>query len=337
MTGIFFWTLALADSLKAAMWAAAVTLLDQILFVQARIAMLDVFLFAFAVAGLAAFTYALKTPERARAVGAAIGSGVAFGLAGACKLSGFFALPGLIALSVILAAMRHRQGGRLACAPGAAHVLTPTVAYLAFVLAPALAYLACFIPGAIHGHSFLYLFTAQHEMLHIMLGHSPTHPYMSTWPTWPIEWRPVWYLFDVAGGSDKWDEDNPAQAVCAIANPLLLIAGQIAVVWAVWRALVKYDLAAAIVAVAFFAQWAPWIANPKGLEFFYYFFPSILCLGPALALAFFRGGHVRAEVAGSVLLVLIAALFVFFLPILESSFTVTPDDLDARTWLASWR
>jgi dolichyl-phosphate-mannose--protein O-mannosyl transferase len=337
MAGVFLWTLALADSLKAALWAAATTLLDQILFVQARIAMLDVFLFAFVVAALAAFSYALKARHRGRAIGAAIGSGVAFGLAGACKLSGFFALPGLVALSIILVAIRHRNGGRLDCAPGTQHVLTPAVAYLAFILAPALAYLACFVPGAIHAGTILYLFRAQHEMLHIMLGHSPTHPYMSEWPTWPIEWRPVWYLFDVAGGSDKWDEDNPAQAVFAIANPLLLIAGELAILWAVWRALVKSDLAAAIVAVAFFAQWAPWIANPKGLEFFYYFFPSILCLGPALALAFYRGGDARREVAGSVLLILIAATFVFFLPTLEASFTVTPEELDARTWLSSWR
>ncbi len=337
LTGVFYWTLALAGNLKAALWAAAATFFNQILYVQARIAMLDVFLFAFIVAALAAFTYSLKTPERARAIAAAIGAGLAFGLAGACKLSGFFALPGLIALMIILAAIRHRQGGALPCAPGAAHVLNPFVALAAFVVAPAVAYLACFIPGAIHAGTWLYLFSAQHEMLHIMLGHSPTHPYMSTWVSWPVEWRPIWYLFDTVDAGDDWDEDNPARAVFAIANPLLLIAGEIAIVWAVWRALVKQDLAAAIVAIAFFAQWAPWIANPKGLEFFYYFFPSILCLGPALALLFYRGSSVRREVIGSVLLIAAAALFVFFLPTLEASLTVAPDDLDMRTWISSWR
>jgi dolichyl-phosphate-mannose-protein mannosyltransferase len=337
MVGVFAWTLALADSVKAALWATAATLFDQVLYVQARIAMLDVFLFAFTVFALAAFTYALRTPRRGPAIGAALAGGALFGLAGACKLSGFFALPGLIALAVILIALRRRRGGQLECAPGVRYVLTPAVGYFAFIFCPALAYLACYIPGAIHEKSFLYLFTAQHEMMHIMLGQSPSHPYMSQWFDWPTEWRPIWYLFDVAGGSDKWSDEVPAKAVFAIANPLLLMAGEAAIVWAVWRALMRLDLSCAIVAVAFFAQWTPWIVNPKGLEFFYYFFPSILCLGPALALFFFRGARVGREVAGSVLLVLFAALFMFFLPTLEASLTVTPDELDARTWLESWR
>ena len=337
LTAVVYWTLALAGNAKAALFAAAATFLDQILYVQARIAMLDVFLFAFIVLGLAGYTYALTCPSRKPAILSALGSGVAFGLAGACKLSGFFALPGLIALLLVLAAVRWRQRGALPCAPGAAHTLNFTVGYFAWFFAPVLAYLACYVPGAIHEGSWLYPFTAQREMLHIMLGHSPTHPYMSQWFNWPIEWRPVWYLFEVPGGTDKWDEDHPAQAVFGIANPLLLILGQVAIVWAAARALLRRDLSAAIVAVAFVFQWLPWIVNPKGLEFFYYYFPPILCLGPALALFFFRGGGVRREVAGSVLLIAFALMFLFFLPTLEASLTVTPDELDARTWLPTWR
>ena len=335
LTAVFLWTLALADSVKAALFAAAITFFDQILYVQARIAMLDVYLFAFVVLGLAFFTYALKCPRRGLAIGAALASGAAFGLAGACKLSGFFALPGLIALLVVLAGIRRRRGGELACAPGAPHVLNFTIGYFAFFFMPVIAYLACFIPGAFHAGSWTYLFTAQREMLHIMLGTSPDHPYMSIWATWPIEWRPIWYLFDVIHQGQEWDDDNPAMAICAIANPLVLIAGEAAILWAAWRALDKLDLACAIVAVAFFVQWAPWVVNPKGLEFFYYFFPSILCLGPALALFFFKS---RArEVLGAAFLIVAAAMFLFFFPMLEGSVTVTPDELDARTWFATWR
>ena len=85
------------------------------------------------------------------------------------------------------------------------------------------------------------------------------------------------------------------------------------------------------------AQWLPWIVNPKGLEFNYYFFPSILCLGPALALFFFSRRSVAGEVGATVFLLVAAAVFVFFLPVLAADITVTPDDLDARTWLSGWR
>ena len=75
--------------------------------------------------------------------------------------------------------------------------------------------------------------------------------------------------------------------------------------------------------------------NPKGLEFSYYFFPSILCLGPALALFFFSR---RSGLGSPRRLPPRRRLgFVFFLPVLAAGIGVTPGDLDARTWLPAWR
>jgi dolichyl-phosphate-mannose-protein mannosyltransferase len=338
LVAVFFWTLALLDSLKAALWAAALTLVDQIIYVQSRIAMLDIFLIAFVTFGLAAFTFAMRNNGVAKARVGALASGVCFGLAGACKISGFFPLLGTMGLCVIVAAVRRRHGSTLLCAPGADQVLRPGFALLAFVVAPVFAYLLTFTPQALHNHSLVYFVSAQHEMFHVMLGHSATHPYSSLWYSWPIQWRPVWYLFDAPDGdADNWDEDSPAAAVVALANPLIVYAGESAIAWLIWRALWREDFRAGVVVVAFLSQWLPWIVNPKGLEFSYYFFPSIVCLGPALALVFFRRRNVAGEVAGSVFLLFAAVLFLFFLPVLESSLGVTPDDLDARAWLSSWR
>ena len=93
----------------------------------------------------------------------------------------------------------------------------------------------------------------------------------------------------------------------------------------------------AIVAVAFFAQWLPWIVNPKGLEFDYYFFPSILCLGPALALASFARAGWPAKSLRLVFLIVAAAVVRFLPACLAADIGVTPDELDARTWLPGWR
>ena len=217
---------------------------------------------------------------------------------------------------------------------------TSSVGYFAFFFAPALAYLACFIPGAIHAGSILYLFTAQQRDAAHHARPFADPPLHEHWATWPIEWRPVWYLFDVAGGSDKWDDDNPAQAVCAIANPLAAdrrrrrrSCGRCG------ARSIKVDLASRDRRGRLLRPvGCPGSSNPKGLEFFYYFFPSILCLGPALALGVLpRAATSGARSRGSVLLVADATMFLFFLPMLEASLTVTPDELDARTWLASWR
>ncbi len=92
-----------------------------------------------------------------------------------------------------------------------------------------------------------------------------------------------------------------------------------------------------IVAVAFFSQYLPWAVNPKGLEFFYYYFPSILCLGPALALGFFRGGPSPRYGPAVGFLVVVALAFAFFLPVLSAQFPLGPDEFAARIWFDGWR
>ena len=81
--------LALFASQGAALATAALTALNQMVFVQSRITMLDIYALTFDLFGVAAFIYGYRKqrPELAFAL-----SGLAFGLAGACKWSGFFPL-----------------------------------------------------------------------------------------------------------------------------------------------------------------------------------------------------------------------------------------------------
>ena len=72
MTAVWLWTLALTADVALALFAAALTLLDGVVFVQARIAMLDIFLICFCVLALAAFT----AGENARARGARDRAGI---------------------------------------------------------------------------------------------------------------------------------------------------------------------------------------------------------------------------------------------------------------------
>ena len=95
LVAVYLWTLALIDDLGAAIWTAALTFFNAILFVQARIAMLDIFLMAFASLALAFYTLSLKEKRPSRSLGYALAAGVWLGLAGACKWSGFFLLFGL--------------------------------------------------------------------------------------------------------------------------------------------------------------------------------------------------------------------------------------------------
>ena len=339
LVAMFAWGLALFEDLKAALWIAAITAFNQILYVQSRIAMLDGFMFAFVTLGLAAVTYALKTQDRTRGRLALLAGGMNFGLAGACKISGFFTLLGVIGLMVMVLGARDQRRREPEHIDFSAPATFAWIeAALALVLVPLLVYAAVYLPQAIRHGSLGYIIDAQREMFRIMLGHSATHPYSSLWYSWPVEGRPVWYLFDIPGGEAKdWSEDNPAAAVVALANPLLLIAGQFAVIVALGRAFARLQLESLIVVVAYFAQWLPWTVNPKGLEFDYYFFPSVLCLGPALALLLLKPQSLRGDIAAALFLALTAGMFVFFLPVLSADFNVSPAELDLRTWASSWR
>ena len=52
LIGMFFWALLLFDDLGIALWVALLTLVNSLLYVQARIGMLDTFMFGFIVWGL---------------------------------------------------------------------------------------------------------------------------------------------------------------------------------------------------------------------------------------------------------------------------------------------
>ena len=343
ITAVWLWTLALTGDVALALFAAALTLVDGVVFVQARIAMLDIFLIFFCMLSITAYTMGENSRGRGGAFAWHLLAGAGLGLAGACKWSGFFLAAGLVALKLFAALLRS-WGARFD-APRPTDFYRPDAPRLgvlggmaAYVLAPFLAYFICYVPQIIHAHR-VYEFIGTHvNMISIMTGKSADHPYKSLWWSWPALWRPVWYLFDApAKDAGGWSETAKAAAVVGLPNPFVLFAGEGAIVWTLWAGVICRARAPLIVAVAFFAQWLPWAINPKGLEFYYYFYPSILCLGPALALAI---GTLKAPWrmgAAAVMLLAAVVLFVYFLPILASGIGVGPSAFEARVWLPTWR
>ena len=345
LVATLIWSYALLRDLNQALSACAITLFDSIVYVQARIAMLDIFLMAFCAFALAFFTLSLKERKSpAKSLVYAMLMGVSLGLASACKLSGLFLLCGILAVRLLIGLLKlwraRFEDARETdfFAPEAWAALTPVNTFLALVAAPLLAYFITYLPQLLHEGSILEFFAAQRRMIAIMTGSSATHPYSSLWLQWPAMTRPVWYLFHVGGPrAVTWSAANPAQAIVALANPLVLYAGEAAILVAAWRWIARREVDAMIVTVGFFSQYLPWAINPKGLEFFYYYFPSLLCLGPALALVFFRGGSRLGNWLALGFLALAGLAFVFYLPVLSAQFPVGPNDFSERIWFDSWR
>ena len=110
--------LALFAAQGPAIATALLAFFNQMVFVQSRIAMLDIFALSFGLLAIAAFMHGFRQarPHRWFAL-----AGLAFGLSAACKWSGLFALAVCI---VIVAVIRLLQSWRTQFADG--HATTGT-------------------------------------------------------------------------------------------------------------------------------------------------------------------------------------------------------------------
>src|SRR6516165_9452343 len=106
VVAIYLCGLAVFGSHREAIACALIAFFNQMLFVMARTAMLDIFALTFGLFGIAAFLkgFGEEKPHRSFAL-----AGIAFGLAGACKWSGLFPLAVAV---VIVGAIKLMQSWR---------------------------------------------------------------------------------------------------------------------------------------------------------------------------------------------------------------------------------
>ncbi|MEN3349676.1 MAG: dolichyl-phosphate-mannose-protein mannosyltransferase, partial [Bradyrhizobium sp.] len=198
LVGVYLGALALFAAQGRAIAATLIAVFNQMLFVQSRIAMLDIFALAFGLFAIAAFLHGFRQqrPQLAFAL-----AGLASGLSAACKWSGLFVLATCIVIVAVISLMQ-RWRTRFADANAEDWFrpdLWPEFRFrhfiACFVLIPAVVYLATFVP--LHGLSVSAIVEAQRR---IFADNTTTaiagHTYMSSWPSWPFLVRPVWYLFD---------------------------------------------------------------------------------------------------------------------------------------------
>jgi dolichyl-phosphate-mannose-protein mannosyltransferase len=280
--------LALFAAQGPAVAAALLAFFNQMVFVQSRIAMLDIFSLAFGLFAITAFVHGFRKqrPHLWFAL-----AGLAFGLSIACKWSGVFALAICI---VMVAVIRLMQRWGTQFAGGNADDwyrldLWPGFRYYhfaaCFVFMPAMVYLASFVP--LYGFSFPDLWEAQRK---IFSDNTTTaiagHTYMSAWPSWPFLVRPVWYLFDKIG------EDRIA-AVVFLGNPLILWPAlpALAVCLSDWIATRRAE--AFLILSFYFGPYLAWAMLPRTLGFLYYYLPSATIASLALVYVLRRGNSPR--------------------------------------------
>ena len=288
LVAVYLCGLALFAAQGPAIAASLLAFFNQMLFVQSRIAMLDIFALTFGLFATAAFLYGYR--QRRPHLWFAL-AGLACGFSMGCKWSGLFVLAVCI---VIVAAVRLMQSWRTRFADGNANDwyrpdLWPDFKAqhfaLCFLLIPALAYLSTFVP--LYGLSIPDILEAQRR---IFSDNTTTaiagHTYMSSWPSWPFLVRPVWYLFDKTG-------DDAIAAVVFLGNPLILWPALIAVAISLRDWIVTRRADAFLVLAFYLGPYLAWALLPRTLGFIYYYLPAATTASLVLVYALRRGSTPR--------------------------------------------
>ena len=334
----------------SALWAglsALVASTEHLLFVQSRIAMLDIFLALFVVLGFTLLVADRRRADRARErasdpdSGDAIGrgwrplfllSGGSFGAAVAVKWSGVLALMGAAIMAVAWARSRAARSDRPLA--GGLRREGP-VLYLGLLVVPFLVYSLTWIPWlADRGFDLAELVNHHGDMAgyHLNLdtvgeNGQPIHPYMSSAWTWFLLLRPVAYF---------WQGDPSCCAeILGIGNPALfwgalLFLPYLAVSWRLQR-----DWRAGAILIPVLSQFLPWLLVARPL-FLFYMTPvaPFLALGAVYAIRdIARTGTARwiTMPAAGLLVVVAVGVFVFFWPVLTGD-SISLDEWWRRIW-----
>ncbi|MFV0624743.1 phospholipid carrier-dependent glycosyltransferase [Sphingomonas sp. ac-8] len=320
--GVFAILMLLFGRPRTALFGAVLVLLNQTVYIQARVAMLEGFLGAFVTCAIAALLWAMRAP-RGRVLPRLLLSAVLFGLAVGTK---WIAAPYVAFACLLILWAKWRDPQRHFVGVAA----IPAVLLLG--LASIATYFASFLPAFFYRLDPLTLkglIPFQQLMYARQTQLLPSHPYQSDWWSWPLLVRPIWYFYEQDQGVQR--------GVLLIGNPAIWYGGLAAVaacLWAGWR---RRAVAAGGAGLLWVASLGIWAAVPKSLGFFYYYHLSGIFLCVAIPAAFHAWPQSRRRHFDEV--VLFAALFCFlhFWPILSAAPLSGPGAFNRWMWFHSWR
>jgi dolichyl-phosphate-mannose-protein mannosyltransferase len=300
---------------RAALLASLLLLADGVYLVQSRVAMTNIFAVLFqCLAALSVLRAGV--PERLSAASMTL-LGVCLGLAVSTRWTSLWALG---FLGLVLLALRGER------------VLRPREALLvvlAFAAIPVALYVASYLPLLVRGHlrvaeafpNSFHSWTdvvrgARHlweEQLQVWRYHAnldATHPYFSTWYTWPWLYRPTWYFFE--------QKNELVRGIVAIGNPALWWVAVPASLWALVTGARERDPRRLFAALGFACLYLPWGVAPRKLNYSHYLFEALpyACLSLGTILDRTWDSSLRFLARGYFALVWL--LFFHFLPVLTA-------------------
>lgn len=307
----------------AAVMVGLLLLLSPMLFIQSRIAMLDIFMASFLMLAFWMMAAAARGDFTSRPQLAL--AGAFLGCATACKWT---AIP-LVAAAVVYAVLRwrRRKGGSSAGDVGFVEGLMWLGPFAILV------YLASFLPFLSLSFDALSpsgIISQQFAMLDLQSSPMASHTYQSVWWQWVLSLRPIWYFYEPLDGIQR--------GVLFIGNPAISWGGLVALALCLWAGWKGKDGALLTILLLWAASVVFFIVIPKPVMFAYHYFPASLLLCFAISGVLDRWFWQRGKRLLPVLCIgFCALLFVEFYPIISAAPLGDPQDFNRWMWLDSWR
>lgn len=340
----------LLRSTTGAVIASTLLAIDFLHFVESRIAMLDIFVPLFGLAGILFLVYdrdqlfderepggqlprPLQRPWRIAAGGAA-------GLAVASKWSGAFFIVMMLVLAVVWEWRARRERGE---PRPALQVLRHEVAPLAlwFVIFPLLVYSFTYIgrlPGPDDGcpeRDGIWVnrvFEQQKCMLNFHKNLESDHSYQSPAWSWLLLKRPVSYYFDT-------DPNGDYKEIFATGSPFVWWVSLLALMFVAFRWIRRRDPRGpeGVILAGFIFTYVPWLIaeffSDRSAVFLFYLLPTVPFM--CLALAYIGSSIGRSWEAKAAIGIFLAAaigFFIFYYPLL-AKVPLPQDQWDRRIWI----
>jgi dolichyl-phosphate-mannose--protein O-mannosyl transferase len=251
--------------------SAAVFSLDGLALTMSRIGMNDIYLLTFVLASVYFF---LKKRD--------FTSAVMFGLAISSKWSAVWAIP---VFGVLFLVIRKK--------------FSPSLVW--FFILPPLIYVLSYFQMFLTGHNFEIFIGMQKQMWWYHTNLRATHPYTSSWWSWPLDIRPV-YLY-TSEEVEGW-----VARIYNLGNPVVFWFGLFSVAVSLVYSFLEKNKKLAAVVFSYLVFFVPWAASPR-IMFFYHYLPSL----PFLAIA---SGYVLRRFPKIIAYFLVsgALLFIYFYP-----------------------
>ena len=296
-----------------ALAAGVLSCFDGMLFVQSRIAMLDIIVVFFLVLTYWLFLLHLSSRTRRGSVATMLLCGTALGLGVATKWSVLAALgtillfivmrPVLARLEILVRSgtgewrLRRRDWRGLTIPGGVPVSAYAGLLVVALVAIPLFIYVTTWFPFFLRGqfHTLGDILAHDKAAYDFNAHLTATHPYGSPWFSWPFLYRPVAYYFQSQVlGTDQWTQRPLVAGMIDLGNPWIWWTSLPCLLAMPYFVLKHRSGAATLITIAFLAQYLPWSRISRVL-FLYEMAAALPFMILALALVLAKVAETRVD------------------------------------------